>query len=75
MLNQTLDGKMKELQLDKDKCWGRCRVCVGDKVESLECGNTDCDNFYQRQKVLIDIEDLKSKATSKATSEGRGCCF
>lgn len=58
---KEFEVKMDELKKDEKECWDRCRVCVGDKVESLECANTDCDNFYQRQKVLIDIEDLASK--------------
>jgi DNA polymerase elongation subunit (family B) len=58
-----------KLQQEKDKleqkkwsCWVGCQQCVGEKYSQIiECAQTDCSNFYERQKVIYDIEDLDKK--------------
>jgi DNA polymerase delta subunit 1 len=43
-------------------CWVTCQDCVGDKhAQKIECANNDCSNFYEREKVIYDIEDLDKK--------------
>ncbi len=56
--------KQQEQTLERQgwAAWTRCQMCVGDKhVHKIHCSNKDCDNFYQREKVIYDIEDLAEK--------------
>lgn len=58
----SLMEQSKELELRRWAAWTRCQQCVGDKhTQKISCRNKDCDNFYQREKVVIDIEDLAGK--------------
>jgi len=57
-----LNGRNRELEQQAWQAWTRCQRCVGDKhVHKIHCSNKDCDNFYQREKVIYDIEDLAEK--------------
>lgn len=52
----------RRLQTQHWWTWTRCQVCVKDKhVHEISCNNKDCTNFYERSKVIIDIEDLFKK--------------
>lgn len=54
--------ELNEQDLDRWRAWTRCQSCVGDKhALKISCRNKDCDNFYQREKVCIDIEDLAGR--------------
>ncbi len=58
----AIQQEHKETQLKAWQAWTRCQVCVGDKhVHRIDCSNKDCDNFYHREKVIYDIEDLAEK--------------
>jgi DNA polymerase elongation subunit (family B) len=41
--------------------WNACQVCSGQYLKKVDCANKDCDNFYRREKVVIDLEDLTRK--------------
>ena len=57
-----LTEQKRELEAQSWKAWTRCQACVGDKhVYEIHCNNKDCDNFYQREKLIYDIEDLAEK--------------
>lgn len=57
-----IQGELNELYDKKWKCWTRCQACVGDKhAQQINCSNKDCDNLYEREKVVLDIEDLVVK--------------
>lgn len=57
-----IQGELDELYNKKWKCWTRCQACVKDKhAQQINCSNKDCDNLYEREKVILDIEDLVVK--------------
>ena len=41
--------------------WTRCQRCQGSLVKEVICGNRDCDNFYRRIALQVDIEDIVEK--------------
>lgn len=41
--------------------WTRCQRCQGSVHNVVVCGNRECDNFYRRHALTIDIEDLCNK--------------
>jgi len=57
----TLEDEMNTLKLKRANCWKTCQTCVGEHHTTIECTNNDCSNFYERDKVNFDIEDLDIK--------------
>jgi DNA polymerase delta subunit 1 len=57
----NLQSERRYLETKQWECWTTCQRCVGNLHNPVMCGNRDCDNFYERQKVLFDIEDLDKK--------------
>ncbi len=58
----TLMNEKRQLEDKRWACWVGCQQCVGEKYSHpIECAQKDCSNFYERQKVLYDIEDLDKK--------------
>lgn len=43
------------------QAWTRCQRCQGSHVKKVVCGNRDCDNFYRRIALQVDIEDMVEK--------------
>jgi DNA polymerase delta subunit 1 len=41
-----------------DKAWDTCRTCQGGSFGKVTCSNMSCDNFFHREKVIIDLEDI-----------------
>lgn len=41
--------------------WTQCQRCQGSLHKPVICGNKDCGNFYRRERVIMDIEDLEKK--------------
>lgn len=60
---QELQEQMDSFTQVKGACLTTCRKCVSDETlqEFPPCSNNDCDNFYRREKVLVDMEDLGDK--------------
>ena len=50
---------IKEVQFNE--AWTRCQRCQGSLHKLVVCGNRDCDNFYRRIALQIDIEDLAGR--------------
>lgn len=60
-----LEEECLTLQTQRREAWTTCQNCIKSDTysEDVPCSNTDCDNFYQRDKVMVDIEDLGKKLT------------
>lgn len=43
--------------------WDTCRKCAGGGFDESNCANTTCDNFFHRQTVIADVEDLDTLLT------------
>jgi len=57
-----LRSRMNQLEHKRWACWTACQQCVGERYhEAVVCANRDCSNFYTREKVVMDIEDLANK--------------
>jgi DNA polymerase delta subunit 1 len=41
-----------------DKAWEICRTCQGGSFGKVTCSNMTCTNFFHREKVLTDLEDI-----------------
>lgn len=44
-----------------DKAWDICRSCQGGSFGKVTCSNMSCDNFFHREKVLTDLEDIEKE--------------
>lgn len=54
--------RLTQLEQKKWACWVTCQQCVGERYhEAVVCAQRDCSNFYTREKVVMDIEDLQNK--------------
>lgn len=61
-IQEQLQSQKANLEQLQAKCLQTCRDCVGDQTAThIPCANNDCDNFYMREKVVVDIEDLMEK--------------
>jgi DNA polymerase elongation subunit (family B) len=61
-IRQTLQQDLGALQERQAQCLETCRACVKDpNATNIPCANNDCDNFYRRIKVVVDIEDVVGK--------------
>lgn len=43
------------------EAWTRCQRCVGSLHKQVLCGNMDCDNFFHREAVKKDLEEVTEK--------------
>lgn len=61
----AMEQEHRELEWKRWNYWTTCQRCVGEKyTENVVCENTDCPNFFEREQVLFDIEDLDKKIKS-----------
>lgn len=61
-LKANLEADMQKLRDKQAACLQTCRECVKDMdATEIPCSNNDCDNYYKREKVVVDIEDLGTK--------------
>jgi len=60
---KVLNEEWQHLQRQRKTAWETCMRCIKatEYSEQVPCANNDCDNFYQRDKVMMDIEDLGKK--------------
>ena len=57
-----MQTELNQLETKRWACWTACQACVGEKyAQKIDCRNKDCDNFYEREKIVLDIEDLYKK--------------
>lgn len=74
VLNNNSNGVCKEhsaaeaeylLKIEEEKriqarneAWDKCRKCAGISFDEHTCSNMTCSNFFHRQTVITDLEDL-----------------
>lgn len=60
---EELKHKMKvehERRVAKStEAWDVCRKCQGGGFGKVTCSNFNCEQFFYRERTLIDIEDLE----------------
>lgn len=56
-----MQAEMRYLEEKRWACWSTCQSCVKQHIQKISCRNKDCDNFYEREKIVLDIEDLEKK--------------
>jgi DNA polymerase delta subunit 1 len=54
-----LDEQKESLEHIRDTAWARCRTCAGGWFDEVTCANTTCDNYFHRDRAVMDIEDLE----------------
>lgn len=42
----------------KEKAWKTCRDCQGASFSKVTCSNVTCDNFFHRERVVTDLEEI-----------------
>jgi hypothetical protein len=42
----------------KEQAWTRCSDCARGRFDVHSCQNTVCDNFFHRNKTVVDVEDI-----------------
>ena len=59
-LKEETERTFKKHKKRADDAWDRCRECQGlsEGAELLECSNLICDNFFHRNRTLVDVEDI-----------------
>lgn len=50
---------LEVLREKRDAAWDTCRKCQGGSFEKVTCSNLTCKNFFHRDRVIIDVEDLE----------------
>jgi len=61
MKNDPLRPKGGHTMVTLTFSFSRCQRCQGSNIKAVVCGNRDCDNFYRRIALQVDIEDLVEK--------------
>lgn len=41
------------------KAWKTCRDCQGGSFGTVTCSNVTCHNFFHRERVITDLEDIR----------------
>lgn len=44
-----------------DEAWDICRRCQGGSFGKVTCSNVSCDNFFHRERVVTDLEDIQKE--------------
>lgn len=59
-IKEKTESELKRRKKTADDAWDQCRTCQGlpEDAELLECSNLICDNFFHRNRVLQDMEDI-----------------
>jgi len=56
-----LESERAETQKRADDAWDICRKCQGGSFNKVTCSNLTCNNFFHREQMLMDVEDLATK--------------
>lgn len=74
-----LEQRREDLERVAKAAWDRCRACAGGGFDEVTCANTSCDNFFHRDRAVMDVEDLdkdlalfKKVEFASSAAEGRG---
>lgn len=58
----TVRAKKEAEQVAKlkahDEAWAICRKCQGGSFGKVTCSNVSCGNFFHRERVVTDLEDI-----------------
>ena len=57
-------AKEEELAIRKKahaEAWDICRRCQGGSFGKVTCSNVSCDNFFHRERVVTDLEDIEKE--------------
>jgi DNA polymerase delta subunit 1 len=63
-VSEVKDRVDKEHAVQQERvklAWDICRKCQGGSFEKVTCSNLTCKNFYHREQVLMDMEDMAAK--------------
>lgn len=44
-----------------DEAWAICRRCQGGSFGKVTCSNVSCGNFFHRERVVTDLEDINKE--------------
>jgi len=69
-----LQSELNHLERKKWSAWTECQRCDKNLHGQVICANKDCNNFYERQKVIIDIEDLTKKISNPSREAAPDYC-
>ena len=62
---ESVKAELEEKKLAQQQCvddaWDICRKCQGGSFNKVTCSNLTCTNFFHREQVLMDMEDLEIK--------------
>jgi DNA polymerase delta subunit 1 len=65
MTRLGLEFERRELEKKKKIYWDQCRKCVNacadETPANMPCAEVTCENFFRRDKCLMDLEDLGKK--------------
>ena len=54
-----LQSKHESCLERSNAAWDICRKCQGGGFGKVTCSNLDCGNFFHRERMLMDIEDVQ----------------
>jgi hypothetical protein len=60
---------MEVLQQRKQAAWDTCRKCQGGSFDKVTCSNVGCNNFFHRDRVCLDVEDLQKDMDRLCSTE------
>ena len=58
-VQQEKEAELENRKRLRDEAWDVCRKCQGGNFEKVTCSNVGCDNFFKRDRTIIDIEDME----------------
>lgn len=57
----AVEQKHARKRVDHETAWDICRKCQGGSFGKVTCSNMSCTNFFHREKVLTDLEDVEKE--------------
>merc|ERR1719158_2097866 len=52
-------GVVRKKEAEHHQLWTQCQRCQGSCTQRVICSNNDCQIFYRRTKVRIDLEQAR----------------
>jgi hypothetical protein len=52
-----LAAEGRTLEAAREAAWAICRDCQGGTFLKVTCTNVTCDNFFHRDRTVLDLED------------------
>jgi DNA polymerase delta subunit 1 len=58
-LHHAMEAELVSKKRARDDAWDTCNACAGTNVSLVKnCANVGCENFFHRNAVVTDVEDL-----------------